>query len=370
MTPLKISEHILELRHKKGITQEELAAFLGVTKASVSKWETKQSYPDILLLPQIAAFFDISIDELMGYEPQLSPEQIKKCYVDLAADFAELPFEEVMEKSKVLTREYYSCYPLLFHMAILWINHVTLAPDAARQMEIVNDIIDICDRISKESREVGLCSDAIVMKAMAELQMGKTQEVIEVLEPLNDPDRLRGGELLIQAYFQSGNISKANRYSQILLFSHLLGLVENSIMMIGFNMENREFCETTIERVEKVAQIYELDNLHPNTVLQFYYQSAVFYCACEKKEEALKALEKFVYVTIDFLKKGITLHGDSYFCHLDDWFEEITLNKNAPRNEKVVWESLIPALENPAFSILFKDKTYKYLKKQITESEV
>lgn len=49
-----------------------------VTKASVSKWKSGQSYPNILLLPKLATFFNVTVDELIGYEPQLSLEQIKK----------------------------------------------------------------------------------------------------------------------------------------------------------------------------------------------------------------------------------------------------------------------------------------------------
>ena len=60
MNALNLAENIIRLRHDKKITQEQLADFVGVTKASVSKWETKQSLPDILLLPQLAAFFDVT----------------------------------------------------------------------------------------------------------------------------------------------------------------------------------------------------------------------------------------------------------------------------------------------------------------------
>ena len=64
MNALNLVENIIRLRHDKKITQEQLADFVGVTKASVSKWETKQSMPDILLLPRLASFFDVTIDEL------------------------------------------------------------------------------------------------------------------------------------------------------------------------------------------------------------------------------------------------------------------------------------------------------------------
>ena len=104
MNALNLAENIIRLRHDKKITQEQLADFVGVTKASVSKWETKQSMPDILLLPQLAAFFDVTIDELLGYEPQLSKEQMQKIYLELASDFAKNPFEEVIERVQALER--------------------------------------------------------------------------------------------------------------------------------------------------------------------------------------------------------------------------------------------------------------------------
>ena len=55
MNLLHFSENVISLRRARGMTQEQLADFVGVTKASVSKWETKQSLPDILMLPKLAA---------------------------------------------------------------------------------------------------------------------------------------------------------------------------------------------------------------------------------------------------------------------------------------------------------------------------
>ena len=46
---LNIAENIMIFRKKKGVTQEEMASFLGVTKASVSKWENGLSMPDIMM---------------------------------------------------------------------------------------------------------------------------------------------------------------------------------------------------------------------------------------------------------------------------------------------------------------------------------
>ena len=54
MNVLNLSGNIVRLRRERKITQEDLADSIGVTKASVSKWENRQSMPDILLLPKLA----------------------------------------------------------------------------------------------------------------------------------------------------------------------------------------------------------------------------------------------------------------------------------------------------------------------------
>ena len=51
MKELTIGKILLAHRRQRGITQDALAAWLGVSKASVSKWETGTTYPDITLLP-------------------------------------------------------------------------------------------------------------------------------------------------------------------------------------------------------------------------------------------------------------------------------------------------------------------------------
>ncbi|PPK80043.1 helix-turn-helix protein [Lacrimispora xylanisolvens] len=60
---------IAELRKNKGVSQQELATVMGVAHQTVSKWETNVTFPDITLLPQLANYFDVSVDELLGLKP-------------------------------------------------------------------------------------------------------------------------------------------------------------------------------------------------------------------------------------------------------------------------------------------------------------
>lgn len=64
---LTLGEKIRELRRRDGRTQEMLAEALGVTGQAVSRWEAGGSYPDMELIPSIANYFGISIDDLFGY---------------------------------------------------------------------------------------------------------------------------------------------------------------------------------------------------------------------------------------------------------------------------------------------------------------
>jgi len=63
---MNLGNNISEKRKAKGMTQEELAANLGVSPQAVSKWENNLSCPDISLLPAIAKIFGMSVDELLG----------------------------------------------------------------------------------------------------------------------------------------------------------------------------------------------------------------------------------------------------------------------------------------------------------------
>lgn len=63
---MNLGKKINELRKSKNITQDEMAAELGVTAAAVSKWENGYTLPDILMLCALADYFQVTTDELLG----------------------------------------------------------------------------------------------------------------------------------------------------------------------------------------------------------------------------------------------------------------------------------------------------------------
>lgn len=77
---IKLADNLQLLRKQKRLTQEELAEIFGVTSQSISKWELGINCPDITMLPKLADFYRVSIDELLGYKPLSS---INSIYIDV-----------------------------------------------------------------------------------------------------------------------------------------------------------------------------------------------------------------------------------------------------------------------------------------------
>lgn len=69
---MEFNEKLQELRKRKGITQEELAAALYVSRTAVSKWESGRGYPSIDSLKAIAVFFSVTVDDLLSGEQVLT----------------------------------------------------------------------------------------------------------------------------------------------------------------------------------------------------------------------------------------------------------------------------------------------------------
>ena len=91
---LTIGEKIALLRKEKGITQTELAEYLSLAPQAISRWEVGNGAPEITLLPKIAAFFGVSIDELFGMTSLKRAEDLVCKYSVLRDDHS---FQEAME---------------------------------------------------------------------------------------------------------------------------------------------------------------------------------------------------------------------------------------------------------------------------------
>jgi len=357
MNDFNISKIIADKRKARGITQDQLASYMGVSKASVSKWETGLSFPDITFLPQLAAYFNISIDELMGYTPQMTKEDIKALYHRLSSDYANKAYQDVLEECREIIKKYYSCFPLLLQMAVLLCNHHMLAKDPDEQKSILGEAIGLCERVKSESDDVRLSQEAVSLEATCCLMLQQPQKVLDLLGETIRP--LPSDETAIaQAYLMLGNAPAANHVLQISSYQHLL-LLTGSLRSL-LQLQNSQF-EETLHRILSVAEVFDLDRLHPNSMALTYLTASQIYCLQGNTEKCLDFLEKYTDLcTMNFFP--YSLHGDSYFNELDHWFEEFDLGAEAVRSDEVIKKSMIDSVtQNPMFSGLKDQPRFKKL---------
>ncbi len=363
MKELGIAKIILEKRREKGVTQDELAAYIGVSKASVSKWETGQSYPDITFLPQLAAYFNISIDCLIGYEPQMTKHDIQKLYHRFATEFTQKPFIEVYEKCEEVLHKYYSCFPLILQIATLYLNHYTLVQEKEQQNHILEEIVELCQRIHTESNDTFLMKDALSIEAIALLSLKNPAKVFDLLGDSIHPMQPEA-ELIAQAYLMLGNRNKAIETMQVSSYQNIIFLLSSSIQLIGLYAKEPERMKEVLKRTIDLVDLYDIDHLHPNSAFAIYLAGAEQLCSFNDTQSALCLLERFANVACEV--DLTSLHGDDYFNQIDSWLEEVTLGKTTPRSEEYIKRSILETVtQHPAFFLLKEMKEYQDIIKRL-----
>ena len=76
---MNLAGKLKELRKAKNVSQEKFAEYPGVSYQAVSKWENNITSPDILLLPDIARYFGITVDELLQVERMEADKYFEEC---------------------------------------------------------------------------------------------------------------------------------------------------------------------------------------------------------------------------------------------------------------------------------------------------
>ncbi|MEG2659014.1 MAG: helix-turn-helix transcriptional regulator [Clostridiales bacterium] len=364
MNEINIGKILTQKRKEKGITQDELGEYIGVSKASVSKWETAQSYPDITLIPKLAAYFNITIDRLMDYKPQMSKEEIAKVYFDFTVDFTQEPFDDVMNKVRARVQKYYSCFPLILQMGILTINHYELAK-SENKLDIIKEAVTWFIRIKTQSENNEIRKEAEYMEAICHIILEEPQITLEILGE-NIPNLYDNTQLLASAYTMTGNSEKAKETLELGIFNHLLCLTQNLLGFLPFAMDNMDLFEEISKRLFAISEVFNLEKLHPSSMIGIYITSAQNYALANNTEKTLEMLEKYAdLVTSDIYP--LKLHGDEFFDLIDPWLNDLELGTSAPRDEKTIKASMINSVsQNPSFGALTDNKRYNKIIKKLS----
>lgn len=361
MDEINIGKIISRERKARKITQEDLAEFAGVSKASVSKWENGMSYPDVTLLPELAAFFNISIDELMNYSPQMTTADIRKLYREISDEFSNDDFDTVFGHIEEIGKKYYSCFPLLMQLAILLLNHCNLAGTPDKMQHSIDYMAELCRRIIDESGDARLCRQAESILSMAYMMQGRFADIVDLLSDENENplDADNRASMLAKAYTALGKTDKARIELQSEIYADLIMIINDLDMMITMPGEDTDRVDEYIRWADGIIELFDIKTLNFNSALIHLLSSATTLAGRGDTEGALQRLTEYTDICCK-VKWPISLHGNKYFDTLDESIKALDLSGDAPRSGKLVRGSMADSvIMNPAFGALADTKEYK-----------
>ena len=176
---ITIGANIKRLRNAKGITQEQLSTAMNVSCAAVSKWERGETYPDITLLQPLAFFFEVTLDELMGYDREKEQAKIDEVIALYWRQIISGESRKARETIVQAYREYPNDYWIMHHY--MW----NIGGDMAdNNPEVLiahkEEFLSICDKILGGCTEETLRLNAWNMRAKILHAEGKTEEALEI----------------------------------------------------------------------------------------------------------------------------------------------------------------------------------------------
>ncbi|MEL4106287.1 helix-turn-helix transcriptional regulator [Oscillospiraceae bacterium WX1] len=349
MGHIKIGAFIAAKRKERDLTQEELASYLGVSKPAVSKWESGQSYPDIVLLPVLAAYFNTSVDALLGYEAQLSKQEIKALYKKLSARFATEPFETVMAECRDYVKKYHACWNLLYAVSLLYTNHAMLGGSSDAAEAVLHEAAALLERVETESGEATLAKEALSLRAYCFLATGRAAEAIDLLGDA-DTHALPIDPLLAKAYMLKGDTDRAKELLQRFIYTSGVTVIAAmpDLMLLYADAPNK--LDACLSITALIGDAFELRKTQPHHYFALYLTAAALFAALGAVEKALDILEDYVGIVTDEAIYPLKLRGSAFFDRIEPYFDTLRLGNMAPRSETLIKKDLKDAVIcNPAF---------------------
>ena len=288
----------------------------------------------------------------MGYQPQMTRHQIRQLYHSLAHAFSSQPLSEVLQHCRQLIQKYYSCLPLLFQIASLYVNHCMLAESPHQTDAILEEARSLFCRIKNESHDIELRAQASKMEALCALTLRHPEEVLSLLESFESL-RLPSESLLASAHQMLGNLQDASMILQSGIYQSCLELMDLLTSYMKLQMQNSNHFEESDRRILALASAFQLETLHPASLLTAHITAAQGFMQLNNFQRALACLQSYADLAISDLYPLI-LHGDSYFNLLDQWIEQaLPLGSAPPRDETLIRRSIFEAVStDPAFTPL------------------
>lgn len=287
---IKIGAVIKNIRAKSNITQEALAAALCVTPQAISRWESEGGYPDIELLPALADFFSVSIDELLGYNLSQREEEL----ANIKKEMARLAEDGTIEERVTFARNVISRYPLDFEIKenlAVCLYHLWQDTD---NDTLIGEIENLCKSVIAECDDEDIRCDAIHLLIS---MYGATKECDKAMEAVNLLTPLKNYRELAKAYGIGDGNAELYIQDEIDKLTDCLGTSITSYVLNGEVSNAPSTWDRKIEMLHISNQLYKMiygDHLmfYHCRLSHNYWLISTYQISQGKTEEALDSLNK------------------------------------------------------------------------------
>ncbi len=239
---LNIGTNIKRLRLERGMTQEQLADLLAVSTAAVSKWEARNTYPDITMLFPIAEIFGVSIDELLGYDEEKARAKVDAILAEYKSLYINGRFGEARDLISSARKDYPHDYRIM--NKYMWDRAL-----GASVLKHKDELLQICNCILDGCTSEKIRIDAINMKAKIVHADGDTESALELLSELPETP----SQFMKEALFEKGSPefaywNKKNSFGLMEMMAHKLAT--------DVRFDSDLTVEERIERLEEMGEAF------------------------------------------------------------------------------------------------------------------
>lgn len=290
---LLMGKTIKKLRKEQDLTQEQVAAALGVTTAAVSKWETDSTYPDISLLSPLARMLRTNVDRLVSFEEKLSDIEVANFEKKARVIFETGDSRKAMDYCNELLKEYPTDDLLRFRLASTSFFYIGASGDEEEAAQQLAETIRLFETLrSSENLELRHASLHVLVSlyTMSD-DLDKAEEAIEELPTADYDTRMMKTNIL----YMKKEYEESRKLTQICLFQQLrdIGLHLYNLAKIACKYEQYEKAMTIADVGIKLDKLLHVDQI-TGTNANYYLFKAEILARVGEKQSALMELENFI----------------------------------------------------------------------------
>jgi len=380
---------IIRSRRKElGLTQEQVAEYLGVSAPAVNKWEKGATYPDILLLSPLARVLKIDLNTLLCFEENITQSEITKFSTQIMECIEKDGYEKGFVLAKEKIKEYPNSMELIDHMAVLLEGALLFYGANLQNKERFEEQIFLMYERVATSDDDTLKNKALYMLVSKYIEKENFEKAQKFLDSMPQRSALDKKSLQARLYFREKKFPDAAKLLEQKLMSTLNELQMTIISLIEVELEegNQQKAVKLSDGLQTMVKSFEL--------WDYSLCVAPLAIAIHNKntKETLKQLKQMIVE----IQKPWNIYESTIYNHIyhssesDDMIVMESEQKNEDGTKKVykatkedakkrsvnMMEKIIPTLladlkNNPKYAYLREDKEFKEwmvsLKKDLKE---